>query len=184
MIHSKPLCLTPISTTTEEWWPTSLCLGVGSEKGTGSRRHISAKPMRSTSWGSSGQMNTQHRRCTWHPSTSTHSSNCYYNYKMPSVLFLDVKLAWLIVNGISLNAGKISLAFSPIVTFLKTIVKLFLANWISNDFLFRVNLMRTTLFFTQSFFIEFINICERFSTGWSLQESTSTAAGFNVFKWA
>lgn len=65
MTHLKPWCLTPISTTIEEWWPTSLCLEVGSEKGTRSCRHILAKPTRSTSWGFSGQMSTQHRSCMW-----------------------------------------------------------------------------------------------------------------------
>lgn len=74
MTHSKPSCLTPILTTIEEWWPTSLCLEVRSEKGTGSCPHISAKPTRSTSWGSSGQMSTPHRSCTWQSFSSFHFS--------------------------------------------------------------------------------------------------------------
>ena len=74
MTHSKPSYLTPILTTIEEWWPTSLCLEVGSEKGTGSCLHISAKPTRSTSWGSSGQMSSPHRSCTWQSLSSFHFS--------------------------------------------------------------------------------------------------------------
>lgn len=74
MTHSKPSYLTPILTTIEEWWPTLLCLEVGSEKGTGSCLHISAKPTRSTSWGSSGQMSSPHRSCTWQSLSSFHFS--------------------------------------------------------------------------------------------------------------
>lgn len=70
MTHLKPWCLTPISTTTEGWWLTLLCLEVGSEKGTRSCQRISAKPMRSTSWGFCDQMSTRHRSCTWHFSSS------------------------------------------------------------------------------------------------------------------
>lgn len=71
LTRSKPWCLTPISTTTEEWWPTSLCLEVGSGKATGSCRRISTKPTRSTSWGCCGRMSSRRKLCMWHPSTST-----------------------------------------------------------------------------------------------------------------
>lgn len=63
MTPSKRWSLIPPSTTIEEWWPISPCLGGKCIKGTGSCQHTWARCMRSTSWEFWGRTSTLQTDC-------------------------------------------------------------------------------------------------------------------------